>query len=90
VGQDQVGRVAVGEPAQAGHGQVAVEVGRWRRRAEHAGRGQQHPDAVAGEQDSLVGLEHGHVVLGVAGGVEQLEAPPAEVDDLLVLGRLDP
>ena len=90
VGQDQVGRVAFGEPVKAGHGQVAVEVGRRRRRAEHAVRGQQHPDAVAGEQRPLVGLEHRQVVLGVPGGVQQLQAAPAEVDDLAVLGRLDP
>ena len=90
VGQDQVGRVALGEPAQAGHGQVAVEVG-WRgRRAEHAGRGQQHPDAVPGEQRPQVGLEHRQVVLGVPGGVQQLQAPAAELQDLAVLGRLDP
>src|SRR5215211_2730499 len=30
VGEDQVGRVALGEPVEAGHGQVAVEVGRRR------------------------------------------------------------
>ena len=69
-------------------GQVAVEVGRRRGRAEYAGRGQQHPDAVAGEQRSLVGLEHRQVVLGVP-GAWRAPGGAAQVDHLAVLGRLD-
>jgi hypothetical protein len=85
-----VGGVERGHPAQAADRQVAVEIGRWRGRPQHAGRRQQHPDPVAGEQGAEIGVEHGHVVLGVAGRVDQLQlVAAAEVEVLAVLGGAD-
>jgi hypothetical protein len=71
--------------------EVDVEVRRWRRRADRSHAGDEHADRVADEQRAEVGLEGRDVVLGVAGGVEQLQAPPAtEVEDVTVGDAADP
>ncbi len=67
VGQGHPGRWPGPELAQRRDGLVQVEVGGRRRRAQHAGVGQAHPDGVTGEQDAALAVVQGQMVLGVPG-----------------------
>ena len=73
VRERDLGRVASHELAQRGDRQLEVEVGRGRRRPQHAGVGKAHSHGVAHEQDAAQRVVQREVVLRVAGRVDGRE-----------------
>src|ERR687897_1512175 len=87
VGERDAGGSALDEALQRGERLVEIEVGRRRRRAQHADVGQAHAHRIAGEQQPRVRVVQRQVVLGVPRRIDRGERAVGRDGDLLTVGQ---